>query len=330
MNIAIKLPNDVRERVLTFPFLHVLVKKIKEKMDEDQILNLHLISLKDGIDVLNLLPFHAYYHELEAEDLKTIFTMHRACANFKIYHLDYFISTTDSFVDASIGKNLGAEKKIGYALGKNGWFLNTKIPKLNGRHISEQVFELLKGVFEEIPNLSSVYSRNMPAVYADWNENPYMLINLDLTKDGEVNPEWKDFVDLFTNKSFVFMCESIPEFEQEEILNGFIKSLPAKNNYKIFVYKSNIEFGKLISYAMGFVTNDSPLLNIASYCGSQVFLLNKNENLQVCGPAYSLGEVRNFSVKDPLYSQGGDFNYAKIFDDLHDFIEKKTKGTEDA
>ena len=37
--------------------------------EDDEILNIHLISLKKDIDILNLLPFRAYYHELEEEDV---------------------------------------------------------------------------------------------------------------------------------------------------------------------------------------------------------------------------------------------------------------------
>ena len=38
--------------------------------------------------------------------------MHRVCMNFKLMeNVDYFISTTTGFVDASIGKNIGAQKK---------------------------------------------------------------------------------------------------------------------------------------------------------------------------------------------------------------------------
>lgn len=327
MNIAIKLPNDLRERVLTFPFLQVLEKKLTELLEDDEILNFHLISLKEDIDVLNLLPVHAFYHELEVEDIKTIFTMHRACGNFKMNQIDYFVSTTDSFVDASIGKNIGAVKKIGYNIGKNKWFLNQKVSKLAGRHKSEQTFELLKCFTEEVPSIPVVYSRNMPEAYADWNENPYTVINLDLIGD-EFNPEWKEFIDLFVNKNFIFMCSELSLDDQKQKIQEFIKSLPTKNTYKIFEYGSNIAFGKLISYCLGFITNDSPLVNIAAYCGAQVFLINKKEDLQNCGPLYFIGEVRNFSITDPAYKGQKGHNYATIFDDIYSYIEQRSQPDE--
>ena len=36
-------------------------------------------------------------------DLKTIFSAHRACVQLKIDYTDIFVSTTESFVDATIG-----------------------------------------------------------------------------------------------------------------------------------------------------------------------------------------------------------------------------------
>ena len=49
MNIVIKLPDDIRDRILTFPFLHTLQKEMARKIEEseeDEVLNIHLISLR--------------------------------------------------------------------------------------------------------------------------------------------------------------------------------------------------------------------------------------------------------------------------------------------
>ncbi|MFT6632532.1 MAG: ADP-heptose:LPS heptosyltransferase [Bacteriovoracaceae bacterium] len=326
MNIAIKLPNDLNERVLTFPFLHTLHKVLSAKLEEEEALNIHLISLKNGIDVLNLLPFHAYYHELEEEDIKSIFTMHRACVNLKIESLDVFISTTDSFVDASIGKNYNAKERVGFALGKNAWFFNNKISKLLGQHFSNQVYELLKGVFDDVPPIPNVYSRNLDSQYSDWNENLYTLINLDVV-GKEINPEWKDFLELFDKKTFVLMCSELDFDNGDDIekFQTFMESLPSKNIYRTFEDKSNIAFGKIVSYCAGFVTGDSPLVNIAAYCGAQTFHLHSKGKLNQLGPNYFIADVRHFSITDPMFGNGSKFNYSKIFDELYAYIEQKTK-----
>ncbi len=330
MNIAIKLPNSLKERTLAFPLLHTLVEKLKEKLAEDEILKVHLLSLGEGIDVLNLLPFDAFYHELEEDDVKSVFSIHRACANLKIdQNIDFFISTTESFVDVSIGKNIGAKESIGFAVGKNGWLLNKKVTIMANDHKSNQMYRLIKGVINEIPPMETVQCRELAPTYSDWKENPYVVINLDLL-DGEVNPEWKEFVDLFVGKRFIFMCSEIPEDQQQEFLEEYIATLPRKNTYKLFVYESNIDFGKLISYALTFITHDSPLVNIASYCKCHVFLLNIKENLNITGPKYFPGEVWSFNLSDPVYGQGDRHNYTKIFDELVVFIEDRVDAPKSA
>ena len=56
MNISIKLPNDLRGKILTFPFIHALVKEAKKRLneEEEEILNLHLIA-----SILVLLQSHS-------------------------------------------------------------------------------------------------------------------------------------------------------------------------------------------------------------------------------------------------------------------------------
>lgn len=331
MNIVIKLPDETRERILTFPFLQSLnkyfLKVIEEKETEDEeddeILNIHLISLKKDIDILNLLPFRAYYHELEEEDVKNVFSVHRACVNFKIDRPDIFICASEGFVDASIGKQLGIKDRVGFDLGKSKWFFNKKITFLDGQHKTVQYFNLLKAFFEELPTIPNAFSRSLDPAYADWRENPYTVINLDLV-DNKVNPEWNDFFELFTNKNFVFMTDGVPLEEQRSLLDDFIKTLPTKNTYKVFEYASNIAFGKLISHCVTFVTHDSFLMHLASYIGAHTFYINRKENFHFTGPEYLLGEVRNFSLSDPAYKSGNAHDYAKVFDEVYSYIDDKT------
>lgn len=328
MNIVVKLPNDLNERILAFPFLHLLFKTFENKLEEDEFLNLHLICLKDSIDVLNLLPFKAFYHEVEKEDLKTIFTVHRAIMNLKIDQVDYFISTTDSFVDASIGKNLSAKEKIGFALGKNAWVLTKKVSKLAGRHHTEQIFELLTPFVEELPEIPTVYSRDLPPFYADYNENPYTIINLNIQGES-IHSEWNDFFDLFVNQNFILMCTEADIAKQADLLDDYIKELPTKNTYKTFSLESYIDFGKIVNFCKLIVSFDSPIINLSAYCGVKVVHLNQKMDIRNCGPQFFGGDIRHFSLKDPAFKQGNDFNYSKIFDELYGLIEDRENSDEE-
>lgn len=320
MNVSIKLPNDLRGKILSFPFIHAFVKEAKKRLneDEEEILNLHLISNKENIDVLNLLPFNAYYHEIDNEDLKTVFTIHRGVANLKIDKTDLFISTTESFVDASIGKNLKADVSAGFQVGKNAFLLKKKIP-LTGSHQSEQIFSLIKSIVEdELPSMPNVCSREVTPLYADWNMNPYFVINLSL-QGKEIHPEWTELINLFEHLNIVLMCDLIPIDDQEEIIGEFVKGLSTKNNYKIYKHESNINFAKMVTFSWCFVSEDSPLVQLAAYCGAEIFHLNRKENQDKFGPQYFIGDVTRFSANR------GDFNYGKIFDDIYKYIDLKAK-----
>jgi ADP-heptose:LPS heptosyltransferase len=326
MKIAIKLPDELDKRVLTFPFLHSLKKildKRFEEEDQDEMLELHFIGLKDHIDVLNLLPFNAYYHEMEKEDLQTVFSVHRAIVTSKLEEMDVFISMTDGFVDASMGKNLKAKETIGFGIGKNKFLFKIKIPYLKGQHLSDIYYQLLKGITQDdLPVIPNVFSRELSAHYADWNMNPYIMVNID-AKNEVLNPEWKDFFELFEGKNIVVMSDAINPLQQKEFLQEYLKDLPEKNNYKIFEYESNIGFGKVVAYAQTFITFDSPLVHVAAYIGSHTFWLNNKPNVNMT-PQYCIGEVRQFNLTEPQYKEGSDVNYAPIFDEIYEYVDKKT------
>lgn len=327
MIVAVKLPNDITERMLTFPFLHALdeqLQVIANEDPEDDTYQIHLISLKKGIDVLYLLPFEAFYHELADEDIKTVFTMHRGCGNFTFPQgVDAFISTTTSFIDASIGKNIKAKEKIGFEVGKNKWLLTKKIPFKEGLHKSDEVFPLINSIAKEKVEIPNVYSRRIQEMYLDWSENPYLVIDLDLV-DDEVNPEWKDLIEESVNKRFVFMCSELAPGMQRPKVEDFFNELPSKNTYKFFKYESNIALAKLVTYSMGFITKNKDLMSVATYCGATTFFLNPGVNLKTHGPKYFRGELKDYSFKNPK-----DFPYNLLFDDLIELMESKTNIDED-
>lgn len=325
MKIAIKLPDRLDHRILTFPFLHSLKRfldKQLDQMDEEESYEIHLIANEEHIDVLNLLPFEAFYHEMSKEDLKSVFSVHRAVVNSKMEGIDTYISMTESFVDASIGKNLKAPRTIGFNTGKNKFLFNAKIPYLKGQHQSDIYFHLLRGICEnELPVVPDVSSRELNPFYDDWSVNPYTLINLDVI-EGVINSEWIEFFDLFHGQSFVLMCEKLDENYQKAKIEDFIKELDGKNEFRIFEYTSNIDFSKIVAFAQTFITFDSSLVHLASYVGAHTFWLSQ-KNSRNTFPIYSVGEIRCFKLNEPQYQETRKINYAPIYDEIYDFIYSK-------
>ena len=58
LGIVIKLSSDLKERILSFPVIHL----IRDAFPED---DLHIICDVQFVEVLNALPIKAYYHDME-------------------------------------------------------------------------------------------------------------------------------------------------------------------------------------------------------------------------------------------------------------------------
>jgi ADP-heptose:LPS heptosyltransferase len=143
--IAIKLPFDLQERILAFPFLHA-ISEFYPKAD------IHIITPKMDAEVLNLLPFKAYYHLFNEDDIKTVLDVHPYTANAQIYNVDLFISLTNSFVDALLGIGLRAKKRVGFSDNWKTLVFTHKIPRPRGHHVCEdylKLFELVAGAPSE-------------------------------------------------------------------------------------------------------------------------------------------------------------------------------------
>ncbi len=88
------------------------------------------------------------------------------------------------------------------------------------------------------------------------------------------------------------MCDGLDENIQKDVLDSYTKNLSTKNQYKVYEYKSNIEFAKVVTYGWTFISKDSPLVHLTAYCGSHCFYLNGKENIQATGPLPFVGDVR--------------------------------------
>jgi ADP-heptose:LPS heptosyltransferase len=321
MNLVIKLPNDLREKILCFPFIHSLMKALKNNFkDEEQDVNLHLISTQENIEVLNLLPFFAYYHELKKEDLKSVFTIHRACLLLKIDHVDYFISTTESFVDATIGKNLKAKKTIGFDITGHRLFIKNRVALKSDLTKVQQYESLLNGFeFEIRPKTMAVCSRELPPLYSDWNELPYTMINLRF-RDKKIWEGWIEFINLFQQKRFIFVLHDDELPNKTELIQEFIQRLPANNSYQLLSSDNLLDVAKAIAYSIALVSEDSALVQLAAYCGAKVFHLSQQDTLKFSCSHHFVGDVKSFP-----FNYDANFNYSFIFDEVYKYIDIRTK-----
>lgn len=322
MNVAIKLPNSFEEKLGLFPFLHAVNDYFSRYLKEDEVLNLHLIAMKRDIDILNLLPFKAYYHELELEDVKNVLNAHRACAQFKIENLDFFFSTTESFVDASFGKILNSKMSIGYSLLWNNFFLDKKV-LLNGLRYTDKALPLLGSVIEEgqvLPRLRSVFSRELEGLKLRFSPRNYCVVNLT-SKAGTIDPVWKEVFDLVQGANFVLLCSDLSEVQSEIELKDFVKGLSEKNQYEIFYDRSHIKFAKLVSLSYGLVTRWNNFSLNAHYCGAKILLMEDTMNDEIV--KYFIGTI-DLIVPAGIQPKSEKY-FSSIFDKMIEFIGEQTR-----
>ncbi len=289
--IAIKLPFDLQERLLTFPFLHAINNKYPKA-------EINIITPRKDIEVLNLLPFKAFYHEFDEDELNTVFDVHRYCVHAKIYNVDLFISLTNSFSDASIGLNLRAKKRLGFSDNWKTLVLNEKTKRPVGHHICEDFFELYKTHVNANVDLKlKVVSRELQPVVMDWDTNPYIAINLTPLRDAVIDEEWIKLVHSFDKQRIIFFSSEDRE-RVNPLIDQFISRLPLKNTYSFYLQKDWIDLAKMLAHAKGVITYEGPLASVAAYVGAKTLIIYDRHDPQKEGPFYFLSDIALLTSKD--------------------------------
>ena len=293
--IAIKLPFDLQDRILAFPFLHA-ISEFYPKAD------LHFITPKMDVEVLNLLPFKAYYHLFNEDDIKSVLDVHPYTANAAIYNTEMFISLTNSFPDAALGIGLRAKKRVGFSDNWKTLVLTHKINRPINHHLVEDymtLFELATGTKPD-PKLR-VNSRTLnPIIEDDEDEEdrPYIAINLAPLRSAVIEDEWIDLISKFEGQRIV-LFSSDEQVRVQMLMDSFIKRLPKTNTYINFKYHDWIELGQMLSFARGTITYSGACGALSAYVGTRTLILYDNEDPQRTGPFYFLADIAVMGVNNP-------------------------------
>lgn len=290
--IAIKLPFDLQERILSFPFIHSL-------RDLYPNAEMHFITPKINIEVLNLLPFHAFYHEFDEDEITSIFDVHRFCVSARIFNVDLFVNLTNSFPDACLGFGLRAKQRLGFSDGWKTMVLNQKTPRPRGHHLCEDFLSLYKlhSGLEADPR-RKVMAREVDAIIKDWNVEPYIAINLSPLRNAMIDQEWVDLISQFENQRIILFA-SHDQDKTQSMMDTFLAILPKSNTYVNFKYKDWIDLAKMLAYARGVISFQGPLAAFSAYMGSRTLIIYDREDPQVTAPFYFVSDVAIVSATDP-------------------------------
>ncbi len=320
--IAIKLPFDLQDRILTFPFLHAISEYFPKA-------DLHFITPKKDVEVLNLLPFRAYYHLFDEDEIKTILDVHPFTANANIYNVDLFVSLTNSFVDACLGLGLRAKKRVGFSDNWKTLVLTDKIPRPVGHHVVEDYLTLFNEKIGHEPDKKiRVTSRNLSRIIE--GDLPYIAINLSPLRDTNIEDEWIDLIDHFEGQKIVLFA-SDDQIKMQMLIPRFIERLPAKNLYVNFSYRDSIELGRMLAFSKGLITFSGAAGALAAYVGAKALILYENEDPQKTGPFYFLSDVSIMGVNNPslvnstnankVLKERVTFNMTEVFGKAHEFFK---------
>lgn len=288
--IAIKLPFDLQERILTFPFLHA-ISEYYPKAD------LHFITPKKDVEVLNLLPFKAYYHLFNEDDIKTVLDVHPYTANINVYNVDLFISLTNSFPDAALGIGLRAKKRVGFSDNWKTLVLTDKIPRPPGHHVVEDFMNLFQtAVGGQVDKRMRVTSRSLSKIVE--TTEPFIAINLSPIREAVIEQEWFDLISMFENQRIVLFFAD-EQVKGQQLIQSFIDRLPKTNTYINFVWHDMIELGRMLSQARGVLTYNGACGALSAYVGSRTLILYDIEDPQKTGPFYFLADVAVMGVNNP-------------------------------
>jgi ADP-heptose:LPS heptosyltransferase len=340
MQIVIRIPDSIEERVASFPFLKALRNhflKVIEESEEEVVedLALHLVTEETSIDVLYLLPFNAFYHDYPKAELKNIFNIHRTAVNLKVPHVDYYFSLTDSLADATMGLSLKAKHRIGFITPKTKMMFQYGLERMEGATLAEQYMSLLRPIIEEIKPPPIVVSRELEAIVEDHFDHPYFVCNLPLV-NNEIPSEWIEFLEFFENIKIYVMCEDlILEHEgadRSEILKEKFKAHSFKSTVIPIDHKNIIEWGKLISYAKFFISEMRPYVHIACFCSGLCYVVGEKPNNSQLSLSNFTGEVRYITPGDSDFAQGSVIDLGKVFDYLHEkyFSQKQDSDDQEA
>lgn len=315
LHIVVKLPFDLQERILCFPFLHLLNERYPDA-------ELHLITPKKDIEVLNLLPFKAYYHEFDDGEITSVFDVHRFAVNAKIYKADIFFSLTNSFADACLGKAFKAPIRVGFSDGWNTVVLNQKTPRPRGHHFCEDTFALLKThLGGELDKRMKIISRELPPVIEEWDTLPYIAVNLSPIHHAAIEEDWIKLICHFENQRFVFFASEDQE-KVQLLWEPFLERLPKTNLYVPFFLKSWIDVGKMLAFSKGVVTFNGPGASISAYVGARSLILYDTEDPQRTGPMYFLADFMMLTEKktEGMMQPKPRFDMGAVADKVHSYL----------
>lgn len=291
--IVVKLPAPLQERLLAFPFLHLLREAFPEA-------DLHFISPQHKIEMLYTLPFQGYWHPYDDDGVGNVFEAHRFATTLKISKVDIYISLGKSVPELALGTFLSAKKRVGFAEGWKAWFTTVPVKCPTGHHKSEEFFALFQTMSNiKIPDKLRVMGRELPKFFKDTEESlPYLAVDLYPFAPGKLDQFWFEYFSLFEGKRFALFF-SADEAKGGLLAESFVERLPKQNKYELFLNGNWIELGKMLANARGLVARSGASVSYATYLGTSALAIYESGDPRLDAPFYNFANWQLLDLRDP-------------------------------
>jgi len=298
LNIAIKMPAPLQERILAFPMVHLLREAYPEA-------NLHFICPEFKIEMLYALPFEGYWYPWKEDEIQTIMDVHRFVATGNIPHIDIYINLGDTLRELTLGTFLDAKKRVGFADGWKSWFTTCPVKRPVGHHISEEYYALFKEFTNRrIPEKLQVKGKELPPFYKE-EEGPYLAVDLWPFSPGKLDEFWFDYFSLHEGKRFVlFFTED--EAKGALLAEHFIQRLPTTNKYELFLSTNWIDLGKMLAHAKGVVGRGGASISYATYLGTDALAIYETGEPRRDAPIPFYANWQLLDLRDPTLASPTD------------------------
>ncbi|MBL7663732.1 MAG: glycosyltransferase family 9 protein [Bacteriovoracaceae bacterium] len=304
MKIAVRLPAKAKDVMNSFPFLHAIHDQLKPDY-------LHLIAEKEAFELLTLLPFKAYFHDFDTANYKNFLDVHRFCVNkLDLSHAEVFFSLSDLPRDKFMSFCFRSVKRVGFDSDWSKVFLNDKHMYGVGLHQAERYFSLLENFHKmDLGSFGKVRAKLQKPLIKDFEENPYMVVNLPFDSIiGDIPKDWIEFIDFFEKQRVFITCSDLLGEKAHIVLKHFMDKLKMPFNIMPFVYRDLSEFSQLVSTAKGFIGINGVHTSAAAYSGCKTLIVYESGNPKEDAPLFFQGAVNIHDISDvSLHKKPEDF-----------------------
>ena len=232
---------------------------------------------------------------------KNFLDIHRFAVDQKdLSHADVFFSLTQEPKDHFMTLAFRGKDRVGYDGVWSSLLLNKKMEYPVALHETERYFQLLKFYQKQDKmELPKVRGKELIPPITDWDESPYILVNLPYDPiNNEIPSDWIEFINLFEKRRVFVSVFNAPIDQRKVVIERFLDSLDMPIDIHPFYFEDLTQFAQMAAFAKGVIAHNSILTDVSTYLGTPSIILYETGQPQTTAPLYFVGTANIHSTSD--------------------------------